>query len=465
MTRSFGRRALLAGGLASVAAASLTACAGGTPGASASSGGASVAGTTENPFGVAKGSAVDAVIFNGGYKTDYVDFAAELAKKKVDLTYKVTPSNQIAQELQPRFVGGTPPDLVDNAGANQIGMSTIVDQLEDLSSLLETSSYEGAKLSETLYLDAIKRAGTYNGKLVALNYVMTVYGVWYSASLFQENGWTPPKTWAEAMELGAKAKAKGKYLFLFGKEAATYYLTMMLDSAIKEGGDEVRLSIEKLDKNCYSQQPVIDVFKAVEDLIKAGYMKPGGSGTQFTAAQAQWSQSQEALLYPSGGWIENEMKKQTKDGFEMTAVPSMQLSTSAKMPYEALRAAPGEPFIVPAKGKNVAGGKEILRAMLSTEAATNFTKTRLSPTVVKDLVPEDGFGSSALKSQSQMLKAAGNNIFDYRSIVYYGLNKDNLVVFNSFLEGKTTADEARKQLQEIVDKAANDPNVKKLEVS
>ena len=30
-----------------------------------------------NPFGVAEGSTVDAVIFNGGYGIDYVEFAAE----------------------------------------------------------------------------------------------------------------------------------------------------------------------------------------------------------------------------------------------------------------------------------------------------------------------------------------------------------------------------------------------------
>ena len=72
--------------------------------------------------------------------------------------------------------------------------------------------------------------------------MLTVYAVWYSASLFEENGWTPPKTWDEAMALGAKAKAKDKYLFLWGKEAATYYQTLAIGSAIKEGGDEVRLS-------------------------------------------------------------------------------------------------------------------------------------------------------------------------------------------------------------------------------
>ncbi len=73
-----------------------------------------------------------------------------------------------------------------------------------------------------------------------------MYAIWYSSSLFEENGWTPPTTWDEAKALGAKAKEADKYLFLWGKEAATYYRTMAIESAIKEGGDEVRLAIENL---------------------------------------------------------------------------------------------------------------------------------------------------------------------------------------------------------------------------
>ena len=156
--------------------------------------------------------------------------------------------------------------------------------------------------------------------------MLTVYAVWYSASLFEENGWTPPKTWDEAMALGAKAKAKNKYLFLWGKEAATYYQTLAIGSAIKEGGDEVRLALENLEADCWSQPAVQDVLKGMGEIVKAGYIKPGGAGTQFTAAQAQWSNNQDALLYPSGSWIENEMKDQTKPDFKMTGCPEMTVS-------------------------------------------------------------------------------------------------------------------------------------------
>src|SRR5664279_6452079 len=108
---SFGRRTLITGSLAAAALVPLASCAtGGGSGSSSASAGASSA---DNPFGMAATGKVDAVIFNGGYKTDYVDFAgAELTKKFAGVTVTVSPSTQIAQELQPRFVGGNPPDTV-----------------------------------------------------------------------------------------------------------------------------------------------------------------------------------------------------------------------------------------------------------------------------------------------------------------------------------------------------------------
>lgn len=459
-------RLATAGGLA-IPALTLAGCATGGGGDSDDTGnGSTPAGnkSDKNPFGMADKATVEAVIFNGGYGFDYVTFAASVVEKnhagsKVD----VKPSTQIAQELQPRFVGGNPPDLIDNSGANSIGLSTIADQLEDLNDVFESKNLEGTTIKDTLY-PGVEAPGTIDGKLVAINYVQTIYAVWYSAALFEANGWTAPKTWDEAIELGAKAKAKGKFLMLWGKEAATYYQTLVMGSAIKEGGDEVRLALENLKPDCWSLPAVQGVIKALETIVKNGYMKPGGGGTQFTAAQAQWSNDQAALLYPSGSWIENEMKKQTKADFKMTGVPEMTLTSGSQLPYTALHSAAGEPFIVPSKGKNVAGGKEVLRTMLSKEAATNFAKTKLAPTIVKDTVPADGFGSTALQSQGKMLADAGDDVFTWNWVDVYGTNQDQLVPWNAFLSGQIDAAALTKQLQAITDKVANDSSVKKIEV-
>lgn len=462
----FDRRNFLRGavatGIALPVAGSLASCAAPSGGTASSK---PAEGTPDNPFGFKDGDPIDAVIFNGGYGIDYVEFAAGVVSKKFTKSkVSVKPSTQIAQELQPRFVGGNPPDLIDNSGAGSIGITTILDQLSPIGDVLKAPNYEGKVIADTL-VAGVEAAGTYDGKFVVLNYTATVYALWYSASLFKANGWTVPTTWDEALALGEKAKAAGKYLFVWGKEAASYWHTFAMDSAIKEGGDEVRLALANLAKDAYSHPALQKVFTALETAVKNGYFVPGGAGTQFTAAQAKWSNDQQALLYPSGSWIENEMKKATKDGFEMMGAPVLSVSASPKLGAAAVRASVGEGFIIPSKAKNLAGGQELLRAMLSKDAAANFAKTKLAPTIVKDTVPADGFGSTALVSQVKLLADAGKATFDYTFYDFYGFNKDTLVVWNAFLSGDIDAAALTKGLQEIADKTANDSSIKKITFS
>ncbi|MFD5214510.1 N-acetylglucosamine/diacetylchitobiose ABC transporter substrate-binding protein [Microbacterium sp. NPDC058345] len=422
--------------------------------------------TSDNPFGVAANAKVDAVIFDGGYGVDYVENAAKIMEGNEGLdgaTVTVSASTKIAQELQPRFVGGNPPDLIDNSGANSIGWNTILDQLEELDDVLDAENLEGTKIRDTLF-GGVEAPGTFDGRFVALNYVMTVYGIWYSSSLFEENGWDVPKSWQDLKSLGEKAKAQGKYLFLWGKEAATYYQTMVVDSAVIQAGDDVRLPLENLEEGCWSHPALQGILTILHDLIQSGYVKPGGGGTQFTQAQAQWSLDQEALLYPSGSWIENEMKDTTAENFMMKGIAELPLDGSQTTPAGTMRAEAGEPFVVPSKAKNPAGGKELLRTMLSKESATAFAKSKLAPTIVKDTVPADGFGSTALVSQSELLAAAGENVFTIKSFNLYGMNSDQLPIWNSFLDGKMSVEEITKQLQALTDKVREDSSVTKIEI-
>ena len=282
---------------------------------------------------------------------------------------------------------------------------------------------------------------------------MTVYALWYSAQLFEDNGWTPPTTWAEAIELGKKAKEKNIYLFGWGKEAATYYRTTAVASAIKEGGEETQKAVESFEKGFWSRPEFQAVFSALYEIIQGGMMKPGGSGTQFTAAQAQWSNDQSWLLYPSGSWIENEMKPATKEGFRMTGMPELSVSDNGKYSKTALHATAGEPFVIPSGALNLAGGRELLRTMLSKDAAANFAKTKLAPTIVKDTVPADGYGSTALVSQSKLLADAGSEVFSWTSFELHGTNAAELVAWNSFLDGQLDVAAFTAALNQITDNA------------
>src|SRR4051794_30766074 len=143
----------LAGTLASCAAS------GGSDAPAAQSTGAVSA---DNPFGVPDSGTVDAVIFNGGYGIDYVEFAAQLMQEKHSgVTGRVPPSTKIAQGRQPRFVGGDPPDLIDNSGAGSIGFNTILDQLEDLTTVIDAPNLEGTKIRDTLF-GGVLEPGTFD---------------------------------------------------------------------------------------------------------------------------------------------------------------------------------------------------------------------------------------------------------------------------------------------------------------
>ncbi|MDR0594975.1 MAG: N-acetylglucosamine/diacetylchitobiose ABC transporter substrate-binding protein, partial [Bifidobacteriaceae bacterium] len=423
-------------------------------------------GDADNPFGLEAGSTIDAVVFDGGYKSDYVDFAGEVLKSKFpDVTVNVTATSEINAEMQPRFVGGNPPDLLDNQGAQQIPLASVIESLATWDELWEANTYEGVKIADAVY-PGIKETGTFNGKFVQVPYVMTLWAFYYSQSLFDANGWTPPKTWDEALTLCDAAKAKDLKLFVWGKEAASYWKYLAVDSAVKQGGVEVVERIANLEPGAWSDPTLRTVLDKYKQIIDNGCFVPGGSGQQFTQAQAQWSNDQAALLYYTGSWIENEMANATADDFQMTAWPALVVDeATAVLPFNTAHAGADEKFVLPAQGANKAGGLELMRAMLSKDAAANFAKTRLAPTIVKDTVPDDGFGSTALASTVKLI-AESENTFSWSFggyDTYYAFGPDELVIWNAFLDGQKTVDELIADEEALATKAASDSSIEKVQ--
>ncbi|MFE5775750.1 N-acetylglucosamine/diacetylchitobiose ABC transporter substrate-binding protein [Brachybacterium sp. NPDC056505] len=464
------RRSFLALAGAGSGAVALSACAGGGGGDDSSSGGDAADGggdkSDDNPFGVKSGSSVDVVIFDGGYGDDYAKDAGKAFEKlHSDITPKVSSTVNIQPELQPRFVGGNPPDLFDNSGAQSMNVSALINQgeLADLQPLLDVKGVDGTAIKDTL-LPGSTDPGTYSGKFLAMNYVYTVYALWFSKKQFDEKGWSAPKTWDDMMSLGEEIKKTKAYPFSYGgQNASSYYMELALTMAIKEGGDEVRKKLDSLDAKAFEQDAVVKAYAALEDAVKAKFFAPGGEGIKHTQAQTDWVTGK-SVLYPSGSWIENEQRGVTPKDYEMTAAPAPTLSSGGKMPYEAIHGTAGEPFVVPSKGKNTAGGMEFLRVMLSKEQATNFTTLTGSPTVVKDAAPSDEDASTALQATLKMISDAGENAFTFNLIDWYNLGPDTVTQWTEFLSGRVGADELREKQQKMIDKVREDDSVEKFDV-
>jgi len=170
-------------------------------------------GDAKNPLKVKEDAPLDVVIFKGGYGDDYAInaekiYAAAFPKAKVGHQG----IQRLAEQLQPRFVGGTPPDIIDNSGAGNLDTAALVaeGQLADLADLMSAPSFDtpGKTVKDSL-LPNSQSDGTYDGKQFVLNYVLSVYGIWYSDALMKKNGWEYPKTWDTMLALCEKIKAAG----------------------------------------------------------------------------------------------------------------------------------------------------------------------------------------------------------------------------------------------------------------
>ena len=166
-----------------------------------------------NPFGLGT-DPVDGVFFAGGFGDDYIKYAAKLEEQlHPGTTVSVQSIQKITEQLQPRFVAGNPPDVIDNSGANMIKMADLVsqNQLMDLAELMNAPALDtpGKKFGETLFAGS-QDSATFGGKLYGLNISYTIQGIWYSKPAFEKAGYTYPKYWADMLTLCEQIKKDGK---------------------------------------------------------------------------------------------------------------------------------------------------------------------------------------------------------------------------------------------------------------
>src|SRR5699024_7676621 len=116
----------------------------------------------------------------------------------------------------------------------------------------------------------------------------------------------------------------------------------------------------------------------------------------------------------------------------------------------------GEPFFVPSDAANGAGGLEFLRIMLSKGQAQNFSEMTSSVTILKDTIPEDAFGSTALASTDEMITAAGEDTFHFNYRAWYGPGADAVAVWTESLNCDLTACRPRERERGRIDAVGGD---------
>jgi N-acetylglucosamine transport system substrate-binding protein len=121
----------------------------------------------------------------------------------------------------------------------------------------------------------------------------------------------------------------------------------------------------------------------------------------------------------------------------------------------------GEPFVVPAKGKNTKGGLEYLRAILSKSSAKWFAEN------VSSMMPVVGATEGAkisdgMKSALAVVSNAGPAIIDMEVPNYYSkINKELELRTGELLTGKLKPADFLAAMQKVADAVAADPDTPK----
>jgi N-acetylglucosamine transport system substrate-binding protein len=418
-----------------------------------------------NPLGVKEDAPLEVVIFNGGFGEEYAKAHERMYQErhpKAEIKHSAT--QEISKALQPRFVSGNPPDVLDNSGGNQIDFNGLVSQgaLQELGQLLDAPSLDDPKrkVRETLLPGALD-VGTYNGKVMALNYTYTAYGIWYSGKLFADRGWQYPKTWDDMIALCKEIKAAGIAPWTYQGKHPRYMSWPILAAAAKLAGPEVLLAIDNLEPNAWKHEAVKAAAEAYYQLAVDGYILPGSEGLDHIQSQTEWCRGRAAFI-SCGSWLENEQKAVTPQDFKMTIAPTPGLTTSDKLPFEAIRGTAGEPFVVPAKAQNVPGGLEYLRVMLSKKAAADFTGRVSSLTCVQGAA--DGLTlPPGLTSVTKALQASGKHGFNWVYNSFYRKLERNLVdaACGDLLTRRINPAQFVEQCQKGADEIAKDSSITK----
>ena len=371
----------------------------------------------DNPLGVDPAAPLDVVIFRGGYSDEYAIFVNDTmwARDFPDSELSHSGIQRLGEQLQPRFVAGNPPDVIDNSGAGNLDMAALIvdGQLADLADLMAAPSYdtEGAAFADTL-LAGSQENQVYDGAQLGLNYVVSATGIWYNTNWLADNGYTYPTTWAEMLDLGDQIKADhGIASWLTTGVHPQYLLGFVFNPLLWKLSPQAMIDIDNMVEGAWKSDAVRTVLENLYQLAERDQLGAGWEGLDHTQSQAAWLEGQ-AVFLPCGSWLENEMAGLIPEGFDMVigTVPPIE---GSEIGAEGIFSSAGETFIVPSAATNVQGGKEWLRMLFSKEGGAEFSRLTKSLTVVNGAADDVEFGIPT-DSVKAAIAAAGDNTFASR---------------------------------------------------
>ncbi|HHW48841.1 MAG TPA: extracellular solute-binding protein [Clostridiaceae bacterium] len=232
-------------------------------------------------------------------------------------------------------------------------------------------------------MPSMLEAGSVGGKVYAIPQAQNSTLIFYNKKIFEKYNLTPPKTWAEFLNIIDTLNANNVAPMSVGM-ADTWTTIWLFDNV--QGGltDDVKI-FEKLGKEVQFTDPEFaDVFKGLQELGKHNFTQKDAIGTKYEASLALFAQEKTAML-DTGTWSVGGLKQQNPDlqmGFFAMPSPNDKIT---------VQITPAQAFGIYNKSKNPDEAMKYLEFLFSKEALEiygNETGQLVTRTDVTLSVPE-----------------------------------------------------------------------------
>ncbi len=397
--------------------------------------------------------------FQGGYGIDFFEQAGKEFAEKTGVEVKVWGNPRVWEQLRPRFVQGSPPDLTWPGWGMDYWALIYDGQVLALDEALDGPAWDGKGTWRETFDEGLLALGKNEGKQYMLPYHFNINGWWYDPGVFAKNGWTVPQTYEELLALCEKIKAKGMGPITFQGQYPYYMITgFLFPWVISEGGIAALDDAQSIEPGAWKSPAFLRAAQRIAELRDRGFFQKGATGMSHTESQTEFLNGKAAMI-PCGTWLYSEMRNVMPPSanleFMLPPVPA-----GAKNPTAICVGI--EPWILPTKGKNPQAGIEFYKYLTSLEKAKQFVEQKGTLMAIKGsdqaklpahlATPARKFAEALVKWSSE-----------YR-LWYPTLGKESENAMAALLSGEITPEKFCDRCEAAAEAVRKDPNIPKHKV-
>lgn len=305
--------------------------------------------------------------------------------------WKITRENnpEAGKQDQAKILAGNAPGFFQGDWQNFTSFQALdAGVLADIEDLLSAPAYDtpGKTVLETM-LPGFDNVMSKDGKRYLFCSRYGTNGIWINKKMFNDNGWTVPKTWDEFTALCEKIKTTGTTPLMFTGTFAPYPFNMFIYPMISGAGQgqQTARDLANLVPGTWNGSAARTGLERFVSLYDKGYFTKDVLGTDYTQAQVLFFQGKAAMVL-SGSWLEAEMKDQIPEGFEFEFIAPPSVDNADKervIPIFTVG------FMFSKGAKQEKEAKELVRYWYSSKFMKTYAEKMGEPTITQAFAKPD----------------------------------------------------------------------------